>query len=476
MKKIILIAFSLILCCSSLFSCNSGDTPPIDEAEESKTADTTSEESENDTITVGKKGKGSSFQIVYGEDDVEASKSAIYLANAFNNRMKILTKCIGDADADKEKDTEILIGAMSRPEYTELKNTLDEDEYAIKAVCDGEKTKIVIAYKGDYALMCAVNRFVNEYVGTDEKGIFLPADLDIKGNASDMDAIIVSKLPKLRDPFILVEDGTYYAYGTGWVCYKNTSGDLRGDWEYLGVVAEKPAESDGNYWAPEVHKYNGAYYMFTTYYSTVTQHRGCTVLKSDNPEGPFVEISNGHVTPSSWDAIDGTLYVDDDGQPWMIFVHEWTSTNDGIGRMDAAKMSDDLTHFISEPIELFRADSPVWSKAQVTDGCFLYRCEDGQLLMLWSNNDSAGYCIGVARSESGKVDGKWEQDKEQLYSKNMPGAEYDGGHGMIFYDTDGQMYLSMHSPNSAVGDRVETPVFIPVREQNGSIVWDLYGE
>ena len=197
-------------------------------------------------------------------------------------------------------------------------------------------------------------------------------------------------------------------------------------------------------------------------------------MKSDSPEGPFVEITNGHITPSDWDSIDGTFYVDPDGQPWMVFVHEWTSTDDGIGRMAAAKLSEDLTHFISEPVELFRADDPSWSKAQVTDGCWMYRTEDGQLLMLWSNSDSAGYCVGIARSVDGRVDGTWTQDHELLYSRNITGMKYDGGHGMLFYDTDGQMYLSIHSPNRSGMDRLETPVFIPVREENGTIVWDLW--
>ena len=101
------------------------------------------------------------------------------------------------------------------------------------------------------------------------------------------------------------------------------------------------------------------------------------------------------------------------------------------------------------------------------------RCEDGQLLMLWSNWDGAGYCVGIARSADGRVDGTWTQDKELLYSKNMTG-EYDGGHGMIFTDTDGQMYLSIHSPNNSSAGRKETPVFIPVREQNGTLVWDIW--
>lgn len=286
------------------------------------------------------------------------------------------------------------------------------------------------------------------------------------------DAVIVSKINQLRDPCVLVENGTYYAYGTGWRCYKNTSGSLDGDWEDLGCVVQVPTESDGCHWAPEVHRYNGAYYMFTTYHSVKTKHRGCAIFKSESPEGPFVEITDGQLTPSDWDAIDGTFYIDPDGQPWMVFVHEWTSMADGIGTMAAAKLSGDLSRFISEPIELFRADDAKWTQNGITDGCWMYTTADGQLLMLWSNWDNAGYAVGIARSKSGKLDGKWEQDEELLYSKNYTG-DFDGGHGMLFTALDGKMYLSLHSPNDQKNGRPETPIFVPIKEENGTLVWDI---
>jgi hypothetical protein len=281
--------------------------------------------------------------------------------------------------------------------------------------------------------------------------------------------MIVSSIECLRDPFILLENGVYYAYGTSWIAFKNTSGSLSGNWEPLGVVVSTPEDARDCFWAPEVYKYNGAFYMFTTYRSRTTEKRGCSVLYSKSPEGPFVEISDGTVTPREWDSIDATLYVDESSQPWMVFVHEWTSTDDRVGRMAAARLSDDLTHLISEPIELFRADDPSWSKGQVTDGCWMHRCETGELLMIWSNWDAHGYCVGIARSESGKIDGVWSQDDALLYSKKMTG-EYDGGHGMIFRAPDQKLYLSFHSPNDRRAGRAETPVFMEIREECGRLL------
>lgn len=275
--------------------------------------------------------------------------------------------------------------------------------------------------------------------------------------------IIESNVEKLRDPFVLVADGKYYMYGTDWICYKS-DGNLQ-EWEKLpGQLVEVPKDFGGDKWAPEVYKYRGAYYMFTTYFSIVTKHRGCSILKAETPEGPFIEITNGTVTPAEWSCIDGTLYIDDENQPWMIFVHEWVCTEDHVGRMSAAKLSMDLTHFLSKPVELFRADEPVWAKGElkITDGCFLYHRKDGKLCMLWSNFDEDnGYCIASAHSENGKVNGKWIHDMPLMFSKKISGR-YDGGHGMLFRGFDDRTYLTLHSPNIPEGERLEKPVFIPI--------------
>ncbi len=292
--------------------------------------------------------------------------------------------------------------------------------------------------------------------------------------------MIKTNIENLRDPFIILENNKYYMYGTGvktkrnwndtfWACYINESGRLDGEWKKTeSPVYITPENAEKNFWAPEVHKYKGCYYMFATYYSSLTNHRGCTILKSSSPEGPFMEITNGHITPADWDAIDGTFYVDEDGQPWMIFVHEWTSTDDKTGRMAAAKLSDDLTHFISEPIELFRADDPEWTDQKITDGCFMYKSKDEKLLMIWSINWKEGYCEAIARSENGKITGKWVQEKEPFFSKLTTG-EYDGGHGMIFKDTDGQIYLAVHSPNTPTEETGQNALFIPLVEENGTL-------
>ena len=97
----------------------------------------------------------------------------------------------------------------------------------------------------------------------------------------------------------------------------------------------------------------------------------------------------------------------------------------------------DLRTGAGDAVRLFRASEAQWavplegmeSIAEapgphfVTDGPFLHRGADGQLLMLWSSFGAQGYTLGVARSETGTVLGPWHQDDEPLWSNN-------GGHGM----------------------------------------------
>lgn len=290
--------------------------------------------------------------------------------------------------------------------------------------------------------------------------------------------MITTNVRRLRDPFVLVEDDAYYMYGSEWKVYKNTSGRLDGEWVMLDkqLVVNPPSFAGEIRWAPEVYKYNGAYYMFTTYMSLDTGYRGCATFRSDSPEGPFVEVSNGIFTPKDKCSIDASLYIDEEGEPWVVYVDEHATAPDKIGRMAVAKMNKELTEMISEPKEIFRADSPSFPLLNVTDGCYIYKTEKGSLLMLWSNYQTVSeYCVIVARSDNGKIDGNWTHEDKPLFSKKINGNVFDGGHGMIFTDRDGQKYLSIHSPNFYIRDkkRWETPVFIKIKEEDDTIKLDI---
>jgi len=270
---------------------------------------------------------------------------------------------------------------------------------------------------------------------------------------------------RIRDPFVLVDDGKYYLYGTtrlgantidgigkmGFDVYVST--DLE-NWDGPHSVFEVPEGFWGirDFWAPEVHKYNGAYYIFATFKDSGDLH-GIGILKADSPMGPFRPHSDIPITSREWSSLDGTLYVDKAGKPYMVFCHEWSQIIDGT--MCYAPLSDDLTHFTEEPTTMFAAsDSPFVRTAimrksgkegYITDGPCMYRTKDGELLMLWSSKGEEGYMECIHRSDNREIDGNF-LPVEVMYSK-------DGGHGMLFRDLEGKLRFSLHQPNRCPDER-----------------------
>lgn len=280
----------------------------------------------------------------------------------------------------------------------------------------------------------------------------------------------------IRDPFVLpvTAEKQYYLYGTiGSEAWTNsasgidyyTSPDLQ-NWEGPFPAFRPPVNfwADRNFWAPEVHVYRGRYYLFASFKADGIC-RGTQILATDSPQGPFLPISDRPVTPRDWECLDGTLFVDADDHPWMVFCHEWVQVGDG--EICAVRLSDNLESAIEQPHLLFRASEAPWAeeinskgrKGFVTDGPWLHRMASGELMMLWSSFGTAGYTIGMARSATGEIPGPWQQVPEPLYAG-------DGGHCMVFRTFDGQLRLTFHRPNPSPNER---PQFVPLRENGASL-------
>lgn len=280
----------------------------------------------------------------------------------------------------------------------------------------------------------------------------------------------------IRDPFIvpIEEEGKYYLYGTtdlncwghgtGFDTY--SSSDLI-TWEgpYQAFRPSADFWADKNFWAPEVHRYNGRFYMLASFKADGIC-RGTQILVSDSPTGPFQPHSARPVTPPDWECLDGTLYVAPDGTPWMIFCHEWLQVKDG--EMWAIQLAKDLSSAAGDPVFLFKASDAPWvmdhngGDNYITDGPFIHTNGDGNLLMLWSSFGKEGYAVGLAKSESGTITGPWIQNETPIYSR-------DGGHGMVFRTFEGTLLLTFHSPNETPYER---PVLIPIQELIGPYVID----
>lgn len=281
---------------------------------------------------------------------------------------------------------------------------------------------------------------------------------------------------RVRDPYIYADHaaGVYYLYAQaanregstyqGVEVY--TSADLKAWSAPRPVLVIPPDAGVSTVWAPEMHAYRGAYYLFVTltFHETLPiakpvdspkwpamHRRGTWIFRAASPSGPFEPLRIVSHTAPGIMALDGTLFVDPDGTPQMVYCHEWVELIDGT--MAAVRLTPDLRNTVGKPELLFRATDAPGARtkptdSKVTDGPFLYRSEKtGALYMIWSTFiPGKGYCVFQTLSESGRVAGPW--------GKHMLLYEKDGGHGMIFKTFDGQLMLALHQPNSGAPERL----------------------
>lgn len=273
----------------------------------------------------------------------------------------------------------------------------------------------------------------------------------------------------IRDPFILanVADSTYYMHANSgkesFLCY--ASKDLR-RWRLCGESFRPDSNFWGkqDFWAPKVYRYRDRYYLLASCYSE-HYRRGISIFISDRPDCGFQPLVNAPITPRGWMCLDGTLYVDKDGQPWLIYAREWIEVQ--IGEIYAQRLSDDLSHTIGEPVFLFKGSDADWpglimTGAQtgiITNAPFIYTTDSGKLLLIWSSFCTNGeYAIGVAVSRSGELRGPWLQQSGALND--------DGGHAMIFRDFQGSLLISYHTNEPPV-----QVILRPVRIQQEEVVF-----
>ena len=92
------------------------------------------------------------------------------------------------------------------------------------------------------------------------------------------------------DPFIFEDGGKFYMYVSAMYESEGVEAycadDLFGEFRYIGIVTETPGGHD--FWAPSVIRYEGKYYMYTSFRAPgVNINQPLYVLSADRPEGPF---------------------------------------------------------------------------------------------------------------------------------------------------------------------------------------------
>lgn len=275
----------------------------------------------------------------------------------------------------------------------------------------------------------------------------------------------------LSDPFILADRqaNQYYMTGTGGLLWK--SKDLkRWDGPYKVTQTDPNSWMGPNpmIWAAEIHPFKNKYYYFATFTNraikidtvkgNAIERRACHVLVSDKPDGPYVPMSDPTYLPADMPTLDGTLWVDKNGKPYMVYCYEWLQNLNGT--IEKIELKPDLSGSVGKGEVMFRASDSPWSREKdengkdrphkVTDGPYLFQTKTGRLGMIWTSWIYDVYTQGVAYSTSGTLDGPWVQEKEPITPLNY-------GHGMLFQTLNGKLLMSIHSHKSVNGRYVRVP-------------------
>ncbi len=244
----------------------------------------------------------------------------------------------------------------------------------------------------------------------------------------------------LSDPFILLHDGVYYAYGAadadGIVVYRSSDLKL---WKKESTLALHKDNSYGDrwFWAPQVH-YSEQLKKFFMYY-TVNEH--LAVATSDSPLGPFVQEVKQQLLSEK--AIDSSFFLDDDGKAYLYY----TKFDNG-SEIWIAELYDDLLYLNTGTARRCIRVSQSWEveRGTVNEAPFVVK-HDGRYYMTYSANEdeSAYYGIGYAVSDSPA--GPWVKFDENPILQKPNGIE-GAGHCSMFRDAGGSLKAVLHAHHS----------------------------
>ncbi|MDS1032410.1 glycoside hydrolase family 43 protein [Porphyromonadaceae sp. NP-X] len=263
------------------------------------------------------------------------------------------------------------------------------------------------------------------------------------GNGAIDDQETQKILVPLADPYILLYERMYYAYGTG---AENgievmTSSDLK-TWKRMantpsGLALYKD-DSYGEkwFWAPEVYYVNGKFYM---YYSA--EEHICVAV-SDSPLGPFRQTEEKPMLVEE-KAIDNSLFIDDDGKAYLFFVR----FNDG-NNVWVAELEKDLMTLKRETIHHCISVSQPWEEVwpRVNEGPFVIK-RNGVYYMTYSANSYESPFYGIGCATTMNIMGEWTKYPDNPILQK-PGDLLGVGHNSLFWDKDGNLRIVFHAHHS----------------------------
>lgn len=321
----------------------------------------------------------------------------------------------------------------------------------------------------------------------------------------------------LADPYVLYDDnGTYYMYGSGGGAENGFSTYSSKDlihWKNEGQVYYGNNENGwgvGDYWAPEVYKREGKYYIF---YSAQWKDNPTNELENfrigvavaDKPTGPFIDLTKAPVFDPGYPIIDANVFFDEDGKVYLYYsrccykhavqseVADWAKKKGWFNEIEESwvygvQLKTDFSGTTGEPVLLLQPPTSMsdkqaeWESRSVTshevnrrwtEGSTTFR-KDNIYYIMYSANYFGGknYAVGYATAKSPLGPFAKASNNPVLQKNTSAGGNVTGtGHNSITYSPDHkEMFCVYHGRTTETGD--ERVVFIDRMKilENGELV------
>ncbi len=253
------------------------------------------------------------------------------------------------------------------------------------------------------------------------------------------------------DPAPMVHKGTLYLY-TGhdeeradffwmqeWRVY---STEDMVNWTDHGspLAIESFAWADDRAWASQCIERNGKFYWYVCLHSKITNAMAIGVAVGDSPTGPFKDAIGKPLCDGSWDNIDPTVFIDDDGRAFLY----WGNPN-----IYMAELNEDMVSLkgavqkLEQTIESFGAPNP---EKRVKGVKYPDTYTEGPWFFKRNNNYYLLYAAGgvpehIAYSMSPSPTGPWRYMGEVMplqetgaFTNHVGVANYKGN-SYLFYHT-----------------------------------------
>lgn len=274
------------------------------------------------------------------------------------------------------------------------------------------------------------------------------------------------------DVTIYVESDTYYLTGT-----KGTdegrqgfeileSKDLK-NWTVPSDVKKSNGmiltRGDGTFgtkgfWAPQLFKDNGSYYL------TYTADEQTVLARSASLLGPYRQQD---VTPiyAGEKNIDSYIFKDDDGKYYLYCVrfnrgnYLWVAEFD----MKMGKIKPETFKKCFEQTEAWEA-TPNYKSDPIMEGPTVVKLKNKYYLFYSANHFmNIDYSVGYAVADSPY--GPWEKQKNNPIIHRSIVGENGAGHGDLFEGLDGQLYYTYHIHFDENNVRPRRTRIVPVTKQ-----------